>query len=70
MIWFEEKNASDAIASARLIDVKPNHFSPTRSGSAQFALIVVEVSSFTASKLRQLRLNLSKLAPLCSPNLN
>lgn len=62
MIWFKEKNVSDAKAPARLFDAETGYFAPTPKGSAQFHQLVVEISSFTGSKLRQLRLNLSKSA--------
>jgi len=28
MVWFKEKNASDAVASARLFDAETSHFDP------------------------------------------
>lgn len=60
MVWFKEKNASDALASARLFDAEAGHFDPTLKGSAKLRQFVVEISSFAGSKLRQFRLNLSK----------
>jgi len=61
MVWLKEKNVGDAIASARLFDAETGHFDPTRMGNAQFHRLVVEISSFARSKLRQFRLNSEKL---------
>lgn len=61
MIYFEKKNASNALAFTRLFGAETAHFSQIHVDSAQFTRNVVEIPSFTGSKLRQFRLISSKL---------
>ena len=61
MICIKEKNAGNAIAFTRLFDAETGHIAPILEDSTQFPRIVVEISSFTGSKLRQLRLNSENL---------
>ena len=61
MVWFKEKNVGDAPASARLLDAEPGDFDPTRTGSALFFRIFVEISSLSSSQIDRFRLNPIKL---------
>ena len=61
MIGFKEKNAGDALASARLFDEETGHFDPIEEDSAHFARFVVEIFSFAGSKLRRFRLKTEKM---------
>ncbi len=61
MVYFEAKNTGDAKASARLFNTEIGLFGATRSGSAQFTRIIVEISSLTESQVGRFRLNSEKL---------